>query len=55
MTPHGYGSDRLRGAKRSLEPATIVTVLLEEWLRANGYLRTTAAVTTTVAAAIAAI
>ena len=53
MSTHGYGSDRLRGVKRSLDPAVIVTVLLEDWLRANGYLRTTSAVEATVAAAIA--
>ena len=54
MSPYGYGTDRLRGVKRSLEPAAIVRVMLEEWLRANGYLRTTNAVKATVAAAIAA-
>lgn len=54
MSPYGYGTDRLRGIKRSLQPATIVTVMLEEWLRANGYLRTTNAIEATVVAAIAA-
>jgi hypothetical protein len=54
MSPYGYGTDRLRGAKRSLELAAIVTVMLEEWLRANGYLHTTDAVEATVAAAITA-
>lgn len=44
MSPYGYGGDRLRGVKRSLDPAVIVTVLLEDWLRANGYLRATSAV-----------
>jgi hypothetical protein len=52
MSPHGYGGDRLRGVKRSLDPEVIITVLLEDWLRANGYLRTTSAVEATVAAAI---
>ena len=52
MSPYGYGTDKLRGVKRSLEPTAIVKVmLLEEWLHANGYLRTTSAVDATVAAA----
>lgn len=34
--------------------AAIVTVMLEEWVRAAGYLRSTDAVEATVAAAIAA-
>ena len=53
MSPHGYGTDKLRGVKRSLEPTAIVRVMLEEWLHANGYLRTTSAVDATVAAAVA--
>lgn len=53
MNPYGYGTDRLRGARRSLEPPAIVPVMLEEWLRA-GYLRTPNAVEATVVAAIAA-
>ena len=54
MSPAGYGTDRLRGVKRSLAPAAIASVMLDDWLRANGYLRTTSAVEATVAAAIAA-
>jgi hypothetical protein len=31
MNPFGYGTDKLCGVKRSLEPAVIVRVMLDAW------------------------
>ncbi len=55
MPPSGYGASTLRGVARSLESRFILNVLLDEWLQANGYLRTQAAVDSTVDAAFEAI
>jgi hypothetical protein len=38
MPPTGYGADSLFGQRRSLKPKVILEVMLDEWLRANGYL-----------------
>jgi hypothetical protein len=53
MPPHGYGAQRLHNVKRKLGPDRIVRVMLEEWLRANGYIRASGAVDRTVDAAMA--
>ncbi len=52
MPPMGYGASRLRNAKRTAPPDTIVAVLLEEWLEANGYFRVDAAVAQITGAAV---
>ncbi len=54
IPPSGYGAGKLWGVKRSLAPEQIVRLMLDEWLRANGYLRVSNAVERTVEAAIAA-
>jgi hypothetical protein len=53
MPPHGYGAGRLCGVKRTLASEQIVQVMLGDWLRANGYLRTGGAVERTIDAAVA--
>ncbi|HXW59819.1 MAG TPA: hypothetical protein VEJ23_10125 [Solirubrobacteraceae bacterium] len=52
MPPSGYSAGKLRGVKRSLGSEQILRMMLEEWLRANGYLRTSDAVSRTVEAAM---
>ena len=52
MPPMGYGASRLRNVKRTAPPDTIVAVLLEEWLEANGYFRVDAAVAQITGAAV---
>jgi hypothetical protein len=54
MPPGGHGARTLRGVKRTLRPEQIVHIMLEEWLRANGYLRTTGALDRTVHAVVTA-
>jgi len=44
MPPGGYGASRLRNVRRTESPNAVVTILLEEWLQANGYFRINAAV-----------
>jgi hypothetical protein len=55
MSPSGYGADKLRGVKRSLPSEQILRIMLDEWLHANGYLRTSGAVGRTVDAAMASV
>ena len=44
MPSAGYGASRLWNVRRTESPSTVVTILLEEWLQANGYFRISAAV-----------
>lgn len=37
MPPVGYGASRLWNVRRTESPDTVVAILLEEWLQANGY------------------
>lgn len=55
MPVRGYGTDALFGVKRSLRPGAIVKVMLDEWLRANGYLRVGSAVDRTVDGALSSL
>jgi hypothetical protein len=44
MPPAGYGASRLRNVRRTQSSTTLVAILLEEWLQANGYFHINAAV-----------
>ncbi len=55
MPPAPYGASRLRNVRRSESPRAIVTVLLEEWLLANGYLDVDTVVPEITAAAAEAV
>ncbi len=55
MPPAGYGGDELRNIRRTTNPSVVLEVVLNEWLRANGYLRFDAAVSQTVERAMTLI